>query len=211
MSEETNGGMRNADGEPIVLIEYYPSRSGWKPYFVLTTFSCYDFDWCEQDQMLAYYRSGGGDNKTYGLVRCCDALKLCGATIWYDRERITLTHDGKPITDEEGRQLGYRIIREPLGGNPFDDLNATEDTMTYCIPCGDNHPDGQMCRHVLLDEIEDRDAELSAARELLSDTRKAMKLLIGRIHKVPWLAVLDTEVDAYISVARTLAAEREKT
>jgi hypothetical protein len=36
-------------------------------------------------------------------------------------------------------------------------------------------------------------------------------LLIGRSRKVPWLAVPDTEVDAYISAARTLAAEREKT
>lgn len=143
----TQESMASPEGEPITVIEYQKTKSGWKPHSVVCGSSEFDVDWCQQDQALAYYESGSGADGTYELVRFRTAPKL-GCKLWYDRERIKLMHEGKPIADKEARQLGYQILCEPLDGNPFDDPAATEDNITYCTQCGDDHPEKQMCRHV---------------------------------------------------------------
>ncbi len=138
------------DGEPVVLIEYQKHRAGWKPHSVVAGGSYYDFDWCAADGVLAYHNSGGGGStgEVYELGAYCDAPKLC-AKLWYDRDRVKLTHEGRPIADKEARALGYQVIREPLDRNPFDDLDADEDGTTWCVQCRARHPDGRMCNHVV--------------------------------------------------------------
>jgi hypothetical protein len=140
-------------GQPvrIVAIEYQREKSGWKPFQVVTDGgSIYDFDWCEQDGMLAHHMSGfGGDwGKVYTVTKYCAAPKLC-SKLWYDHSRMTLkTSEGKPLDDKQARALGVQVIAEPIDGNPFDDGDAIEDKTEYCEQCRARHPDDNMCRHV---------------------------------------------------------------
>ena len=76
--------------EQITAIEYHRYRSGWKPFTVLAGCDHYNFDWCEQDKLLAYHQSGfdGNIRQVFSLARFVDAPKLC-AKLWYDHGKRT--------------------------------------------------------------------------------------------------------------------------
>lgn len=145
--------MLGPNDEPITVIEYHRTKRGWKPFSVCTLGSVFDFEWCQQDGVLAEHESGSGGNigEVHDLGRFCAAPKLC-AKLWYDHARCKLAHDKRPISDREARALGYQVIPEPLNGNPFDDRDIVEDDTTYCVQCGDRHPDDSMCAHVVWEE-----------------------------------------------------------
>src|SRR3989339_639787 len=137
------------DSADITAIEYHRCGSGWKPFVVWAGGTEYDFQWCKQDGILAYYLSGSGpDPSELHLSAFADATKLC-AKLWYDHARLHLVDGtGRQIADKDARKLGYQVIPEPLDGNPFEDDDAIEGDTEYCQQCGDYHPSEQMCRHV---------------------------------------------------------------
>ena len=142
------------DKADITAIAYHRVKSGWKPFTVSAEGTEYDFDWCEQDGILAYQMSGAGfcGGEEHTLNRFADPAKL-HAKLWYDHTRLHLVdHDGQRISDRNARKLGYQVVREPLDGNPFEDDAALEDATEYCCQCRSDHPSESMCRHVQLED-----------------------------------------------------------
>jgi len=137
----------------ITVIEYHRYKSGWKPFAVSAGGDEYDFDWCEQDGILAYHMSGTGPiAEEHMLYPFANAPKLHGK-LWYDHTRLHLIDgDGTRLSDQDARKLGYQVVREPLDGNPFEDDDASEDTTEYCAQCRSAHPSESMCRHVQLEK-----------------------------------------------------------
>ncbi|MCX7428802.1 MAG: hypothetical protein NTW96_24645 [Planctomycetia bacterium] len=142
------------DSADITAIEYRRYKGGWKPQAVAAGGDQYDFDWCEQDGILAYHMSGFGPGaEEHMLYPFVDVPKLCGK-LWYDHTRLHLVDGaGKRLSDRDARKLGYLVIREPLDGNPFEDDAAREDTTEYCAQCRSYHPSESMCRHVQLEGV----------------------------------------------------------
>lgn len=141
----------DGEQERIVAIEYHRAKAGWKPFSVVTDGGCiFDFEWCEQDGVLAHHMSGCGSiwGKVYTVCKYCDAPKLC-SKLWYDRSCMTLkSNDEKPLNDKQVRAMGIQVVKEPLGGNPFGDPDAVEGDVEYCNQCRSHHPSDDMCCHV---------------------------------------------------------------
>lgn len=136
----------------VCVVVYTRAKAGWKPTSVTSIddryVSTFDFDWCEASQQLCYHESSGGAGGKYELHPFIDAPKVRGK-IWYDANVISLTHEGKPITDAEAKNLGYQVIKEPLDGNPFDDADESE--VEYCTQCESYMPEEDRCGHLFCD------------------------------------------------------------
>ncbi len=176
--------MQDIDGKPITVIEYHKTKSGWKPFSVIAGSTCYDFEFCQQDGVLAEHCSGfGGDiGKIHELAKFCDAPKLC-AKIWYDHAQCKITYDGQPVSDKDARALGYQVIAVPLAGNPFDDPAVVEDDVEYCVQCGDYHPSESMCGHVLYEEGCGWSLGCGASEVDFSETQASLYRLLRMLSK----------------------------
>lgn len=134
--------------DPILVIEYHRHGKAWYPHAVISAGGTYDFDYVLNGYVVQHCSASGDDCAPYELSKYCDAPELC-CKLWH-AGGVTLAYEGKPATAEIVRSLGYKIIAEPIGGNPFD--HANEDKSEYCAVCGGDWASENTCRHLHYEE-----------------------------------------------------------
>lgn len=141
------------DGHGDVL---YVEFIDGKPHSVVTTESTYDFNWCERDQDLLYYDSGGGGYPGYSqdVPHWCDPE---GKSFWAAdcvelRIKREWDHDARKYQVDENATpellAKYQLVRLEAIDDPFEDAIETEGGIRYCSVCDDHFPDDSTCNHV---------------------------------------------------------------